>query len=88
MGLVKLTAGDGYTHLTTSVAAHGAIERGPGAWLAIAPPTASPPARWVGSGLVEVGLADAWRYRRIDLDASIDAHLESVEQDDTMEASQ
>ena len=57
MGLVKLTAGDGYTYLTRQVAAHDATDRGHSSLGDYYAEKGESPGRWVGSGLAGVGLA-------------------------------
>jgi DNA primase catalytic core len=57
MGLVKLTAGDGYTYLTRQVAAHDATDRGHASLGDYYAEKGESPGRWLGSGLAGVGLA-------------------------------
>jgi DNA primase catalytic core len=57
MGLVKLTAGDGYTYLTRQVAAHDATDRGHASLGDYYAEKGEAHGRWIGSGLVGVGLA-------------------------------
>ena len=58
MGLVKLTAGDGYTYLTRQVAAHDATERGHASLGDYYAEKGESPGRWMGSGLTGLGLAN------------------------------
>ncbi|GAB2731687.1 MobF family relaxase [Nocardioides pakistanensis] len=56
MGLVKLTAGDGYTYLTRQVAAHDATDRGHASLGDYYAEKGESPGRWIGSGLPSLGL--------------------------------
>lgn len=57
MGLHKLTAGDGYTYLTRSVAVHDATDRGHTCLGEYYSEKGESPGRWWGSGLRGVDLA-------------------------------
>ncbi|WP_328532343.1 relaxase domain-containing protein [Nocardioides sp. NBC_00368] len=57
MGLHKLTAGDGYTYLTRSVAVHDATDRGHTGLGEYYSEKGESPGRWWGSGLPSVDLA-------------------------------
>ena len=57
MGVHKLSAGSGYTYLTSQVAAHDATEVSPGSLEAYYSEKGESPGRWVGAGVDAFGLA-------------------------------
>jgi conjugative relaxase-like TrwC/TraI family protein len=57
MGLHKLTAGDGYTHLTRQVAALDSTEKGHASLGDYYAQKGESPGRWLGSGLAALGIS-------------------------------